>query len=200
MRIIRTMLANVSRICWQEATLKIKAQQCLALLIIQGLTSLTKAYSAQKHKYQILDCNNSITSYLLIRWGPLMFSIYEVSNLSEKQRKHSLVYVYIWRFNFVIPPFPSPFLSTLRISQVSGPTCQVGLCLPVIWEADGLTWAWLIAQSGTGVSLNCRCEQSVQISTNPSDIRTAKLQQTWQREPNAESDGSCVCVCVCVCV
>lgn len=35
--------------------------------------------------------------------------------------------------------------------QVSGLTCQVGLCLPVSLGADGLTRVWLIAQSGMGL-------------------------------------------------
>lgn len=54
--------------------------------------------------------------------------------------------------------------------------------MPVIWEACGLTWAWLIAQIGTGVRLTHRCEQSAQISTNPSAIRSKKLPQMGQEE------------------
>lgn len=48
------------------------------------------------------------------------------------------------------PPFLLPSLPASQISQVSAQTCQVGLAVPVIWEAHGLTWAWLIAQSRTG--------------------------------------------------
>lgn len=54
--------------------------------------------------------------------------------------------------------------------------------MPVTWEAHGLTWAWLIAQIGTGVGLTHRCEQSARPSANPPAIRSKKLPQMGQAE------------------
>jgi hypothetical protein len=180
-KIIRATVTNISIACFSEMTVEIKTQLCPVMFKLSRVYSEPLPSAYRREKVVVLHaCGYSEASpgSFPIHGRPSMLSLSGHPTV-EEEMAHLLVWCSCLVVELGWSPSFSPTSLSSHFTDLTGVWSDLsgGSLLPVIWEAHGLTWAWLIAQIGTGVSLTHRCEQSAQISTNPSAITSKKLPQ-----------------------